>query len=332
MKYDELAFVNLQLAGMLKSGIPLEGALRQLSATMRRGDLRVEFEKLEADLRNGVPLKEALAGRQVPDLYRRMMLVGVQSNDLPAVLILLADHYQRVDSIGRRLKGLMVYPSIVAVAALALSLFLALFFRALSADMPKILNEAEPELVAGRGVTVMLWLPVLVLSSAAAFAALALVLPSFQRWLRWHIPGFKEGGLAQLASAMRLMLKTGTNLGDALGLLRHMESKTPAGRDIAQWQTRLADGHARFPEIAAGSKVVPPLFSWLVSSGDEDMAEGFRRAAEIYQARSAHRIEMFLYAALPVSILFLGAMLVSQAYPVMHLFIQFGSMLDRLGQ
>ena len=40
MKLDEFAFVNLQLAGMLKCGIPLEGALKQLCATMRRGGLR----------------------------------------------------------------------------------------------------------------------------------------------------------------------------------------------------------------------------------------------------------------------------------------------------
>src|SRR5436309_259451 len=32
MKWDEFAFLNQQLAGMLKTGIPLEGALRQLVA------------------------------------------------------------------------------------------------------------------------------------------------------------------------------------------------------------------------------------------------------------------------------------------------------------
>ena len=34
MKLDEFAFVNQQLAGMLKSGVPLEGALRQLCETI----------------------------------------------------------------------------------------------------------------------------------------------------------------------------------------------------------------------------------------------------------------------------------------------------------
>ncbi|MCI0536967.1 MAG: type II secretion system F family protein, partial [Verrucomicrobiales bacterium] len=86
VKQDEFAFLNLQLAGMLRSGIPLEGALRQLCATLRRGTLRRELEILEADLAEGIPLNDALAPRRLPDFYRQMILVGVRSNDLPGVL------------------------------------------------------------------------------------------------------------------------------------------------------------------------------------------------------------------------------------------------------
>ncbi|MBM3832726.1 MAG: type II secretion system F family protein [Verrucomicrobia bacterium] len=60
MKADEFAFLNLQLAGMLRSGIPMEGALRQLCATMRRGRLRSELQRLETALANGTPLAEAV--------------------------------------------------------------------------------------------------------------------------------------------------------------------------------------------------------------------------------------------------------------------------------
>ena len=55
MKNDEFAFLNQQLAAMLRDGIPLEGALRQLCADMKRGTLRSELEKLEAELARGVP-------------------------------------------------------------------------------------------------------------------------------------------------------------------------------------------------------------------------------------------------------------------------------------
>src|SRR5581483_4515536 len=47
MKHDEFAFFNQQLAAMLRDGIPLEGALKQLSADMNRGSLRAEIQALE---------------------------------------------------------------------------------------------------------------------------------------------------------------------------------------------------------------------------------------------------------------------------------------------
>src|ERR1051326_6873955 len=141
MNYDEFAFFNQQLAAMLRDGIPLEGALKQLSAGMRAGPLRAEIEALEVDLGKGAPLNDALSRRSLPAFYVRMVEIGARSNDLPAMLTMLADYYQRSNAsmveIGARsndlpamltmladyyqrsnalltrLKGLMVYPLIV---------------------------------------------------------------------------------------------------------------------------------------------------------------------------------------------------------------------------
>ena len=130
MKLDEFAFFNQQLAAMLRDGIPLESALGQLCASMRRGELREELEKLRADLANGVPIKQALASRKLPQFYVQMMQVGVQSNDLPGVLTIVADYYQSGNLIWTRLKGLMVYPAIVLGGTLALSVLVAVLFGA----------------------------------------------------------------------------------------------------------------------------------------------------------------------------------------------------------
>src|SRR5687768_13411229 len=99
MKHDEFAFFNQQLAGMLKSGVPLEGALRQLCTTMKRGKLRSEFEKLETDLAQGVPLDRAIDGLQLPEFYIQMIRMGARSNDLPGVLTLVADYYHRANAL-----------------------------------------------------------------------------------------------------------------------------------------------------------------------------------------------------------------------------------------
>ncbi len=138
MNHEQLAFFNQQLAAMLKSGLPLEGSLKQLSASMRRGKLRDEITRLEADLEQGTPLEEALGRRKLPELYVAMLRAGIKSNDLPGVLTLAADYYGTLHTTWLRLKGLMVYPGIVLFTSLLVSLFLAI-----------ILHAYDPRIICG---------------------------------------------------------------------------------------------------------------------------------------------------------------------------------------
>ena len=330
MKYEELAFVNQQLAGMLKSGIPLEGALRQLCANMRRGRFRAELEALEADLAKGVPLKEALSTRKLPEFYVKMIRLGTQTGDLPGVLTLVADYYQRAHLGWTRLKGLMVYPLIVLLASLGLSAFVAVIFSSImtgDAGLFDALWEGGTPIEIERLLFTM-WTPVVGLLFVTLAVVVALVVPSFRRFLRWWLPGFREDSLTNLASTMNLMLSNGSHLGEALDLAGHLETGTPAGLELARWKRRLADGHAKIGDIAKESKVFPPLFVWLVAQGGEDLAAGFRKAAEIYCARARYRIELLLYVALPVSVLVLGVMILGQFVPLAR---GLTSLIDQLG-
>src|SRR5664279_1408944 len=161
MNYDEFAFFNQQLAAMLREGIPLEGALKQLCLGMRSGSLRAEIEQLEADLARGTPLKEALSRRALPDLYRQMLEIGARSNDLPGVLTLLADHYHRANALWTRLKGLMIYPLIVILVSLGLTVMVSVNF---SRFLSHIGTELAPQPILAMPT---IWMPPIVLALAA---------------------------------------------------------------------------------------------------------------------------------------------------------------------
>jgi type IV pilus assembly protein PilC len=325
MKLDEFAFFNQQLAAMLRDGIPLESALGQLCASMRRGELRDELEKLRADLANGVPLPQALLIRKLPPFYVQMLTIGAKSNDLPGVLTLVADYYQRTNLIWTRLKGLMVYPAIVLGASLALSIFLAVLFGGVAGIVPGMFSE----LLEGRplpGFTyfslqatpIGLWLPVLLLALLSVAFGAAIATPRLRSWLRWRLPGFRDASLWQIASAMGIMLEGGCGLDDAVGLTAQMEQDSTAANDLAQWRARLASGHGDFAGVAVPTKRFPPLFIWLVASAQNDLASGLKRAAEIYRARAEYRSELLLQAALPVSVLALGVLIFTQVFTLIH--------------
>lgn len=323
MNYDEFAFFNQQLASMLREGIPLEGALKQLSSGMRSAPLRQEIQSLESDLAGGTPLSSALARRSLPDFYRRMVEMGARTNDLPGILTLLADHYQRANSLWSRLKGLMVYPVLVILVSLALTLVLSMACgRFLSISMQSFGNQPTL-LIAG------LWMPPIVLAVLAAAVIVALTVPRTRAWLRWRMPAFREASLAELASGLALMLRNGTTLAEALALAETLESGTPADRVLSQWRSLVETGQGTPSQWPAVSAPIPPLFLWLVQKGGEDVAAGFEKAAEVYRARANYRIEMLLYGALPVSILLLGQMVLWQAVPMFRSLVW---MLNQFGQ
>lgn len=318
MKTDEFAFFNQQLAAMLRDGIPLEGALQRLCADMNDAALRTELQTLADDLARGTPLREAIRKRNLPELYQCLVEVGSQSNDLPGVLTLIADHYQRRYTIWTRLKGLLAYPLIVLTASFALSALLAYLLDCLVWPSLSAISFPMPHST----FHLALWLSPITLGLVLIAAVMALILPAVRQSLRWRVPSFRESSLAQIASSLSLLLRNGVPLDNALALVERMEHGTRAGSEISGWRQRLAAGHGKFLEMASPGRAFPPLFIWLVAHGREDMAAGFQRAAEIYQSRATHRAELLLYSALPCAVLGLGMVIVMQIQPVFSSLIQ----------
>jgi len=337
MSHDEFAFFNQQLAAMLRDGIPLEGALRKLCQEMRGGSLRDELQRLEADLAKGTPLADAMEVRQLPELYRHMTRVGVKSGDLPGALTLLADYYQRQNNLWTRLKGLMVYPLIVLFATFAVSgLFAVIWNHLVRPTYFGIL----PELMEGQGLPAAtraampllqnLWVFPTFFGLLFLVAVAMMVMPSLREAMRWRLPAFREASVARVASSLHLLLKGGVPLPEAIALLARLESGK-AAQDLGRWVQNLASGMSKFSEVAANNLVFPPLFVWLAANAGDDLAGGFKRAAEIYEARAAYRTELGLYAALPVAVLFLGAIILSEAYLLVSGFLVFVQLLGGLG-
>ncbi len=336
MNYDEFAFFNQQLAAMLLDGIPLEGALRRLSIEMRRGDLRSEMELLGADLAKGTPISSALNSRALPDFYKRLMLIGVKSDNLPGTLTMLADYYHRQNNLWVRLKGLMVYPLIVLfIVFLVSGLFVFIWGRiGSSLDLFVGIGEGRP-LPAMTRVTLPLlenlWVFPTFFGCLFLAALAAFYLPGFREKIYWRLPAFKEANISRVAAGLNLLLKNGTPLPEAITFVRDLEGNRATASDLNGWLEKLRQGVSRFSEVAANNHVFPPLFVWLVSHGGENLATGFGRAADLYQSRAEQRAEMALYAALPVAVMFLGIIIFSEAYLLLGSFLVVIDLLNNLG-
>jgi type II secretory pathway component PulF len=335
MRQDEFAFFNQQLAAMLRDGIPLEGALRRLCSEMRQGALRNELQALEADLAKGAPIADALAPRRLPELYKRMILIGAKSNDLPGALTLLADYFQRQNHVWTRLKSLMTYPLIVMFASVLISTALAVIwnfgigpsFRDIYAGMGISLPGATQFAL---GTLQCIWIFPIALGILFVAMVAAIFVPAMRGNFLCRMPAFKEATVSHIAAALEMLLQKGVSLPEAVGLVKNLETSPAAAADLQRWQTKLAAGVAKFSEVAAGNKLIPPMFTWIVSGAGENLAEGFKRAAEIYHARALYRTEVALFSVLPLASVFLGAIVISQAFLVISMFLPMIIMVSNL--
>lgn len=327
MKSDEFAFFNQQLAAMLHDGIPLEGAIQRLCGEMRDGPLKTELGALHSDLARGTPLAVAVRARKLPEIYQNLIEVGAQSRNLPEMLTLIADYYQRKHNLWTRLQGLMVYPVIVLCAGFALSCFLTYVLNALVwPSMSAITSAGMPP-----GLKVAMWFSPVALGLVVAVALTAFATPVLRRALRWRVPAFRESSLAEVASSLALLLRGGVTLDQALALVARLEEKSCAAVELSVWRSRLTSGHGKFSELAEPGRAFPSLFVWLVAQSGEDLAGGFQKAAEIYQSRANYRRELLLYSALPCSVLALGVMIVIQVQPVLATIVRFMNMIGDVG-
>jgi type II secretory pathway component PulF len=121
-----------------------------------------------------------------------------------------------------------------------------------------------------------LWVPTILLAAVALPTVVAVTVPFFRRKLIWRLPAFREASLCRVALALAVLLKAGANFPEALALVEQMQRGTPARADLALWKKRCSEGVGKFAAIAAGSKVFPPMFVWMVAGAGEDLAAGFR--------------------------------------------------------
>ena len=330
MNIEELAFVNRQLAGMLKSGIPLEAGLKKITESMSDSKLKAQLDELGDRLEKGQAVEQATDGLDLPETYKRLLALGQAGQNMPKVLTCVADYYERVGTLATRLKGLAIYPMMILVCGLLVTGLMAYLSSILRADLIDI-SQGGPTFSEVYQSGALSAFPAGVFGTALLFYIVVLRSQKMRRYFSWKIPMLRDAALAQYAALTEALLASGTQLPEALGMVRKLETGSPLETDLAAIEQRLAEGQSSYAEAANESKTIPGFFNWIVGQADEDIAAGFGHARTIYSSRAEHRMQSFLYCFLPVNILVIGLFLLSFFVPHFSLLSEVIRMLEGFG-
>jgi type II secretory pathway component PulF len=164
---DAFAYFNRALADMLRAGIPLPAAVGEIARSIRGGRLAGGLSRVEAALREGRRLDEAVAAAGFPAAYVAMVRAGTASGNLPGVLAAVARSGEGVHRLRGALAHALSYPAMVLVIGAAIAIALLVFGLPYYEDLYRI-ARMEPTL----GIRLASWV-----SGSPGTAALAGLLP-----------------------------------------------------------------------------------------------------------------------------------------------------------
>jgi type IV pilus assembly protein PilC len=282
IKKVDISRFTRQFATMIGAGLPMVQCLEILAAQMENKELCRIIAEVKESVQSGSTLSEAL--RRHPKvfdhLYVNMVEAGEMGGALDTILVRLAVYREKADALVRKVKGAMVYPSVIVVVAVGATLAMLTFivpvfakmFGNLGAELPKptqivlaISNFLKSNILylflglVGLTGGFIYW--VRTESGRAIFDAFLIKAPIFGNLVR-------KSSVARFTRTLGTLLSSGVSILDALEITAKTAGNTVISNAIKKSVLSIAEGET----ITAPLKetgVFPPMVTQMISVGEK---------------------------------------------------------------
>jgi len=129
VKADELVMVTRNLGSMITAGLTVTRALDVINRQTKNPKLKKVTTSMNERINRGDSFYETL--KEYPevfnDLYVAMVRAGEESGNLAESLKTLAIQMEKANNLRKKIKGAMIYPSIVLVVMVAIGILMMIF-------------------------------------------------------------------------------------------------------------------------------------------------------------------------------------------------------------
>src|SRR3954469_16819213 len=148
VKAKSLQIFSRQFATMIEAGLNVVGALVILESQTSDDALAVVISELRKDVEGGLLLSEAMARH--PKVFSRLYISMVEAGEAAGILDIVLDRVafqiEKQEAIRRRVKGAMIYPTMVMIFATLVLIGMLMFlvpvfvkiFSQLGGDLPTL--------------------------------------------------------------------------------------------------------------------------------------------------------------------------------------------------
>ncbi len=322
VKDKDLVIFTRQFATMIVAGLPLVQALDILSKQTENATFAKNITDIKSDVEGGSTFADALRKfpRVFSDLYANMVAAGESGGILDTILVRLATYIEKSQKLKRKVKGAMVYPSVVICVAIMVIVIIMVFvvptfgkmFTQLGGTLPMptqlIINISN--FLAGIGGLIIL----------AGVIGFIIFIIQFRRTetgkiftdrilLRMPIFGilFKKVAVAKFTRTLGTLISSGVPILEGLNITAKTAGNKIIEKAVLDVRRGVSEGKT-IAEPLAHSKVFPPMVTQMIAVGESTGAldSMLSKIADFYDDEVDNAVANLTSMIEPLLMIFLG--------------------------
>ena len=305
VKLKEKIFFAQNLSAMLSAGLSLSRALTVAERQTRNNKFKEVIVGLQASVQKGHALSDGMAEypKVFPQIFVSMVHAGEESGRVADALTTVATQLDQAYQLKQKVKGAMMYPSIIMGAMVIVGVLMMMFvvptltatFVELNVDLPKstqliivISDFMKNNIIATLGIMVGIVVSVITLYKWKRTRR------GFE-WLFLHIPLIKglvqETNSAQTTRTLASLLSAGVEIIQALSITEEVMQNSYYKQVIVEAQELIQKGKPISNAFLGKEHLYPVLVGEMMSVGEEvgNLSEMLDRVATFYEEDVSQR-------------------------------------------
>ncbi|MDB5265451.1 MAG: ral secretion pathway protein [Parcubacteria group bacterium] len=323
IKSEQRITLTKNLSAMLTAGLTLSRALSVIERQSKNKYLKTVVSTLETAVKSGLSFHEGL--QQFPKVFSPLFIAmtkaGEESGKLSDSLKVVSKQMESSEALTKKIKGAMIYPSIILVAIVIIGILMLVFvvptlastFASFGGTLPlatRIIIAMSDFvvknvilvviLVAGVIGGFMYFIRTKIGSAIMLFAAL-------------HMPVIgeltRETMSARAARTLSSLLSSGVEMLSAIEITGEVVGKNVFGKVLVEAGERVKKGEQLSTTFESYPKLYPLLFTDMIAVGEETgkVSEMLGQVAEYYEGDVEDRTKDLSTIIEPLLMLFIGA-------------------------
>ena len=326
VKTEDILIFSKQFATMVKAGLPILQILMMLRDQLENPAMKEVIEDIRKSLEGGVTLSKCFEKYPLlfDNVYVNLIKAGEASGKLDVFLLKITESLEKKEKIKKKIKGALMYPSIMFTVAITVSAFMlvkvvpvfAKMYDGMGIALPKptAVIMAMSDFLRGAGGMTLLF------GSIGGFLLFRyLVKNNAAIRYKWHkqvlkLPVFGDMILKSLIARISLILgnlsAAGVNLLESLEIAKSVSNNDVVTEAIENVKKGVFSGET-LTKLFLKEPLFPPTFSQLISVGEQtgQLDEMFDSVATYYEEEFDTTVDNMSSLIEPIMIVFMGIMI-----------------------